>query len=436
MTQSPLTDEVGILALPAGVESPNELGFLLSVRMKDLRTLPTVGSLYSACPVAVGAVLPRLGDFASFKFVESRPGPDGYLRLRYGLTVTGPDLGQVAVATTNEPPGEFYESLTRTTERVRLPIESGLPAVGATTSAQQQAALDALAARREVTTWAGAGQKPLVGAQWDDWSGQVPEVTRELVRHDEAVASPTSLSTYLHTEVNPRNAGWAEEVTRIDPLKLRHNQTVRGDAFDERTGTVLPFEERVVTAGTRGRGLDSAGYFEEVTPINKRWSLLRRKPGGSQVVRAWSGVRRAFRWPAILRALVFQPVLDNSGNILKVLWHTQMEDEYIGPCRNYIEQRWSPRPFQALVPDDFEATEVRWNLIFSAGVVPPCLHGNLVIEESTGTDHPIYAFAFNRIVVPRTRLLSWPASVLADVDVRPMGGGYLQTVERVYAPQR
>jgi hypothetical protein len=366
MSPAQVPDQVVELR-PAG--TPNEFHVLITLATRDLRSLPAPRTLYMDAELAVR---PRMGDFADYEFVETVPAPDGYVRLRFAKTVTGPELEQRQVRTNNAPPGEFFDELDLRTGRTRTADDAALPASpgGGLVAGVTKRDEDTAAAQQELTTWEGRGQKTLVGSRLDMWSGQLVDVERRLVRH-----------------------------------------------------------------GYRGRELDINGMVEEVEARDTQWAVATRRPvvgGGAGAVRSYQGVRQYY-WPAVLQSFRSYPILDRSGNIVRVLWDYDLLDEYNGPCRTLVEERWTPVPPFAVIPDTMDPTEIRWSLVFSQGVIPACLHPRVTIEETTGSNNR-FEFAVNRVIVPATRLLQRPASVISRSDIRPYQGGFLQTLERTFAP--
>jgi len=366
MTPNPNSDEVALL-VPTG--TPNERGLVVTVATRDLLSLPAVRSLYMDLDARAK---PRLNEFWDFEFVEPVAAPDGYFRLRYAKTITGPELEQRQVKTNNAPPGEFFDELDLRTGRTRTADDAALPGSpgGGLVAGVAKRDEDTAAAQQELTTWEGRGQKTLVGSRLDMWSGQLVDVERRLVRH-----------------------------------------------------------------GYRGRELDINGMVEEVEARDTQWAVATRRPvvgGGAGAVRSYQGVRQYY-WPAVLLSFRSYPILDRSGNIVRVLWDYDLLDEYNGPCRTLTEERWTPVAPFAVIPDTMDPTEIRWSLVFSQGVIPACLHPRVIIEETTGSNGR-YEFAVNRVIVPATRLLQRPASVISRSDVRPYQGGFLQTLERTFAP--
>jgi hypothetical protein len=78
--------------------------------------------------------------------------------------------------------------------------------------------------------------------------------------------------------------------------------------------------------------------------------------------------------------------------------------------------------------------EVEYRTPLVSASTPPCLHGDIYLYDTPGSNHPSLGFYFYEQFYPATNLTDWPSTYLASLTVRPAAGGYLARKVEVKRP--
>jgi hypothetical protein len=225
-------------------------------------------------------------------------------------------------------------------------------------------------------------------------------------------------------------------------------------SFDEATGLLLPTRTTTIAASTVpafspssptvGTAIDAQGVSTEYRPqsrylATKIESLQIPPKTGSPLAsrsREWWTTANYY-WPPVLLYYDITTIEQRSGaeeyrvfvNLrdgvngpskakITEIWHA--ENPYPGGTGILIEQM-RPTGFQ------FQGARLRFNL-------PECLHGTIDQMEFIGNTDPVYVTQGYRLYVPATNFTEWPASIVADHDIRPWRGGFMERITTVYPP--
>lgn len=370
MTPAPPPDTTCEL-IPTG--SATEVAFVLRLGVRTFRQaqIPAVTTLYSACSQLPAR--PRVDEFGDYQFTGIVDAPTGYLGLRFAKTIAGPDLDKVTIQTNNLPPNEYFDELKVTETVQRINDATALPTVtpGGGVSLVRNDEEDVAAATRIITSFIGAGQTILTGQEYDERTGLIMPVTRELVAHDTAT----------------------------------------------------------------GANLTDNGTYTEVQALNSQWAIKTTRKATAEIntVRSWNDVENYY-WPAVLTSWSFANILNRSDIIDQVIFHHQMIDDYNGPCDVLYQESWTKTAPAAESTTRMIPTAIRLALVFASYSIPPCLHGAYTVTEASGTNHPRYPSFTNSVTFPATNFTTRPASVIGSVSTRPYRGGYLKRKMTVYRP--
>lgn len=226
-------------------------------------------------------------------------------------------------------------------------------------------------------------------------------------------------------------------------------------SLDTETSRSLPTRTTIVAAATvpsfnpasptNGNAIDSNGVSTEYRPQGRHLATkietLQIPPAsGSPSAPAtrewWTSIN--FYWPPVLLALHISPIpYIGGGAEYRVIM--DMLDGYHGPCKARVLET-----FHAVLPSDladgsglildqmrprgFAFNGARLN--FS---VPECLHGSHAITETINSDSS-FADQVYTLNVGATNHTQWPANIVADHEVRPWRGGWLERKTTVYRP--
>jgi hypothetical protein len=221
--------------------------------------------------------------------------------------------------------------------------------------------------------------------------------------------------------------------------KITNNPKI-ASVVDPQTNTLRQVLIEKVPAGTAGAVVDTDGQYSEVQPINTLWALKTTQfmaglaGNGNNATQTWSDVLN-YSWPDVLLGFDFFAFPSASNSIESVtgrpIWKRQ---RYDGPCEAEITEKWTRTPptppsFTPMLPREIEYRSPLLSIS-----TPPCLHGEQVIWDTPGTNHPTLGFYVYSQYYEATSLLDWPAEYVASFTVRPAMGGYLSRLVMVKRP--
>lgn len=196
--------------------------------------------------------------------------------------------------------------------------------------------------------------------------------------------------------------------------------------LDGESGRVFRSTQEIVAAGTPGTDVDGNGYFSEISPLNKNFSVRTTRKATDTDTRSYSTIVE-YSWPSVLQRLQFYPEIRKSENgnyVHRYVYETRLRKGYAGPCRATVTESWSKNPFTIPIPIQMIPDVVEWDLIMSAGRIEPCLHFSFHLDEIIGTNHPLFPYTVRRILFPRTNYTEWPSAIVAQDFQTPHRGGY------------
>jgi hypothetical protein len=234
------------------------------------------------------------------------------------------------------------------------------------------------------------------------------------------------------------------------PMYIVLGSTMVSKTIDPDTGAIRTTTRSIVAAGTNAVAIDSSGNYTEVESINADWMVQTVREAAGIAGDAVSGLYERvhykhvrYYWPPVLAALFVRPVYADpadafsavTGFIVYPVWQAY---GYSGPCKATITERWTSAkptfdgnsnwpsgggvPYLAtptvLLPRPLQYNGVDFNVS-----VESCLHGAFIFYEQ--------GFTWSETATPH---VAWPATIVADVDVRPYLGGWMTTTVVIDAP--
>lgn len=210
---------------------------------------------------------------------------------------------------------------------------------------------------------------------------------------------------------------------------------LEGYRLDQDTGKVFPTKETLVPAGTAGADVDEQAFFEEVSPLNPRWSIKARRKATGLVDEVTYQTVVTYSWPAVLEYLTFFPIKSKPGDYISAYGHKfELKDGYVGPCIAQVTEGWSKNPPAVELNAAMQPRSISWRMILTKGDVPRCLHPAFSIYEIVGTDHPTLSYTINEEFFDGTNYIDWPASIVAKFNVSRYRGGYRYEKVEIQAP--
>jgi hypothetical protein len=234
------------------------------------------------------------------------------------------------------------------------------------------------------------------------------------------------------------------------PMYIELGSQMVSKSIDPDTGTIRTTTREIVAAGTNATAIDSTGTFAEVESINPDWMIKTIREAAGLAGDAASGLKERVHykhvrhyWPPVLDSLFVRPIYADpadafsavTGYIFYPVWKSF---SYNGSCKATITERWTSvkptfdgdanwpasgsAPYLP-VPTVLLPRPISYNGVDFNVSVESCLHGNYYFSEQGFT-----------WIEPATSPVAWPATLIADVDVRPYLGGWLTTTVTIDAP--
>lgn len=234
------------------------------------------------------------------------------------------------------------------------------------------------------------------------------------------------------------------------PLYIIPGTQMVSKTIDMETGSVRTTTREIVNSGSNATAIDGTGTYGQVESINNDWMLETIQQAAGLAGDAVDGIYTRvhykhvrYYWPPVLASLFVRPVYADpmdvysavTGFIVYPVWKAY---GYSGPCKATITERWTSAkptfdgnaswptgggvPYLAS-PTVLQPRPLQYNGVAFNVSVESCLHGAFTFYEQgfTWTD-------------AATTYTAWPATIVADVDVRPYLGGWLTTTVTIEAP--
>lgn len=210
--------------------------------------------------------------------------------------------------------------------------------------------------------------------------------------------------------------------------------------LDPQTNEIRQVLEEKVPAGTLGMAVDANGQYSEVKAINTLWALKTTQfmaglaGKTAPKTQTWEDVIN-YSWPDVLLALADFSFPSTSGSIDSVTWRPLWKRQrYDGPCRATITESWSLTPPALPTLTPMLPREIEYRTPLTTVSTPPCLHPDIYLYDTPGTNHPTLGFYVYQQFYQGTGLTDWPSTHLASFTVRPAMGGYLSRKVEVHRP--
>jgi len=234
------------------------------------------------------------------------------------------------------------------------------------------------------------------------------------------------------------------------PMYIVLGSEMVSQTIDPDTGAIRTTTRSIVPAGTNAAAINGSGVYSEVESINADWMVQTVREAAGLAGDAVDGIYTRvhykhvrYYWPPGLASLFVRPVYADpldaysavTGFIVYPVWKAY---GYSGPCKATITERWTSAkptfdgnaswptgggvPYLAS-PTVLQPRPLQYNGVAFNVSVESCLHGAFTFYEQgfTWTD-------------AATTYTAWPATIVADVDVRPYLGGWLTTTVTIEAP--
>lgn len=185
------------------------------------------------------------------------------------------------------------------------------------------------------------------------------------------------------------------------------------------------------------------GFFIEYEQVKCGWWIKTKETFNEGAKMSLCGIANYY-WPNVLIGL---PEFSNvtgftddeiEGVIeypIKTVTYHQIKDSYNGPCKALFQISFvAAMPESCPVPTQIITDTIEYEGILLRYELRDCLHDEITITETINTNHPNLVDQTRSKTFAATALLDWPASVLADYDVKPYKGGFYVTSVTVYKP--
>lgn len=226
-----------------------------------------------------------------------------------------------------------------------------------------------------------------------------------------------------------------------------------GREFDADTNKTLPYRRsKVLSSNQYPEGVQTNGAVVELQPVNALWSIKTTKQASGLPGIAVNGVASRtyqivtnYAWPAVLTGVHINPVYADPGDIYSSITSyisspVYLCNAYSGPCLADIFEIWTSKQPVVGGSATWDSTQIGvspklytptpmlpQSIVFNSPdltvSVPECLHDYLEFWSQNFRQY-----------FPATNFTRWPATTIAEVDLRPYQGGWLQRVTTVRAP--
>jgi len=209
-------------------------------------------------------------------------------------------------------------------------------------------------------------------------------------------------------------------------------QVLNGTTFDQRTGEGFIEENELVGHDTvTPSEVDASGDVVIYQPINPNFAVKTTKKVASTTSRTWQDIIN-YEWPPVLQSVTYQVYSKKNGGQL-IVPIVRYKEGYSGPQLVTVTQYWQKdaivpvSPLQ-MIPRGFTYINPYFDL-----KVPPCLHGEITMTLTIGTEDPVWELGSFSETFDATNYTDWPSSI-EWVESKPYNGGYLVTEYTINSP--
>lgn len=219
-----------------------------------------------------------------------------------------------------------------------------------------------------------------------------------------------------------------ESVTTItgDPVALP------ATSFDQRTGVgYLEYQELVPIGDAEETNIDATGVIVTYEPYNADYCIKTTKRLASTLSKTWVDIIN-YEWPPVLLSVTFKTYPRRRGSPL-VVPVLRFKQGYSGPQAATAVQYWqlgaiTPTSPSPMIPEGFRHQDCYYTID-----VPPCLHDEITLTTTTGTEDPIWEFISESETFDATNFTDWPDTI-TWIESKPYAGGYLVTEWTINKP--
>lgn len=150
--------------------------------------------------------------------------------------------------------------------------------------------------------------------------------------------------------------------------------------------------------------------------------------------RGYNDTIDSITFPAVLDRLLTNiwPRKDGGSDVL--VFPKYLRNAYGGPLRAEITETFHTLP---VTPDEcqsLQSTPIDVGSPIGSCHVPACLHGDVQVDQSTGTGHPVYRYTVASFGFSATNFTDWPKTFRASSSVGPLRGGYIKRNITIHRP--
>jgi hypothetical protein len=235
-------------------------------------------------------------------------------------------------------------------------------------------------------------------------------------------------------------------VTMANPI----GATMVDYVYDRESGLVLPKTQSLIATGSEEpTELDEDGNAVEIEDLNGVLSLKTvRKPVG-WFSRTWTS-SEFVTFPRVLTAFGFVVLVDKSkkqpfgdfpdhvdstyiypgGQIAQVGVYVELTD-FSGHYLVTTTEQCRPTVYTGLSATNFQPRGFSWVTPWNSGSVPACLHDEIEISWTTGTDHPVLAYSGGTFTFPATSPVTLTGELTLVDEQSPYMGGWKRVTKTV-----
>lgn len=211
----------------------------------------------------------------------------------------------------------------------------------------------------------------------------------------------------------------------IEVIREKINVPVEGQKFDPTTGSITPVYTQKVPAGTPGSVINDDGTITEIAPSNTQWSISTTRQAAGLAGIAVDGKAEwtwnfidDYYWPRVLNYI---HIRSSDGWVGVTPFY--LADQYNGPCRMTMLERWTKDPPVEVFPTVLLPADISFRGHYLNVQLPHSLHDEILLQDD----------GFIQLY-DQTNYRFWPATIVASVTVEPDQGGWKQRIITVHAP--
>ena len=203
-------------------------------------------------------------------------------------------------------------------------------------------------------------------------------------------------------------------------------------SFDQRTGIgYVETQELVPISDVVQTEVGEDGVADVYETVDADFAVKTSRRLVSPEEREWVDIVN-YEWPPVLQSIELRAFGRRNGSSL-VVPVIRIRQGFAGPQQANVRQYWqkdpvTPTPPPSMIPEGFIQQTPYYTLN-----VPPCLHPEVTLSVTSGTEDPVWVYFGVSDVFPATNYVDWPESV-TWLESKPYQGGYLVTEWTVERP--